>query len=105
MSEQKKERLKKCAKCGGKQPLNCFGANADSADGHQSYCKTCKNKLGQRRRQLNVRARIKHHTATRVMDQLGASAPQNLTRDLETYLGYTFSNLVKVLRADLQERI
>ena len=99
-----KERKKKCAKCGGVKLHGEFNSNPDSSDGRQSYCKTCKNALGKRRRQMNVRARIKHHTATRVKDQLGPLTPDNITRDLETYLGYNISTLVKALRTDLQTR-
>lgn len=99
-----KIRLKKCAKCGNKKPLVDFDKSDTSHDGHQSYCKQCKNAMHGQRHKQNVRARLRHHMATRIQSQLGDLAPSSLTRDLDTYLGYPISQLVKALRADLMER-
>ena len=99
-----KDRIKKCAKCGTKKPLEQFGTHIDSSDGHQSYCKQCKNALGKRRREINVKAYLKHHTATRVGTQLGKLAPEGFAKDLETLLGYRITTLVKHLREDLRKR-
>lgn len=99
-----KERMKKCVKCGKKKLLEEFGKHSDSSDGRQSYCRECKNRLGDKRRSDNVAARLKHHTATRVKDQLGSLCPPNLTSRLEFLIGYRFERLAKILRAELKER-
>jgi len=96
-------RLKKCVKCGKKKLLEEFGKHSDSSDGRQSYCRECKNALGDKRRSDNVAARLKHHTATRVKDQLGALCPPNIASQLEHLIGYRFERLAKVLRARLKE--
>ena len=97
-------RLKKCVKCGKKKSLEEFGKHSDSSDGRQSYCRECKNALGDRRRSHDVPARLKHHTATRVKDQLGSLCPPNLTSQLEHLIGYRFERLAKILRKELQTR-
>lgn len=80
-----------------------FGAH-DSSDGLQSICFSCKNLMGARARERNVTQRVRHHTATRCLTQLGDGAPPGLVRDLEDYLGYRIRTLVKHLRKDLKER-
>ena len=95
---------KKCMKCGEIKPLDKFGRHNDTADGHQSYCKGCKNKLGKQRHRMNAAARLKHHFATRIQMQLGELCPQQLTLNLEEHLGYTFTALIVALRKDLKER-
>lgn len=99
-----KPRLKKCAKCGQKKMLLDFDKSDTSHDGHQSYCKKCKNAMHQQRHKQNVRARLRHHMATRIQSQLGDLAPPRITKDLDTYLGYPLSRLVQSLRADLMQR-
>lgn len=98
------KRIKKCAKCGERKVATEFGLHKDASDGRQSYCKVCKNGLGKRRQERNVGARLKHHMATRIATQLGVHAPPNLTRDLETYLGYSMTKLTNALAKELKER-
>ena len=99
-----KERLKKCGKCGEKKPLSAFGSHNDTYDGHQTYCKTCKNQLNVKARQINVTVRLKHHIATRVTDQLGPLAPSDTYARIEELLGYRIKTLTRFLRHDLQQR-
>jgi len=98
------ERYAKCVKCGQRKPYSEFGRDKNKDHGIQSYCKTCKNALGQRRREKNVSARLRHHISTRIRDQLGKHCPDRVTKDLEYYLGYRVRHLVKTLREDLKER-
>lgn len=95
---------KKCTKCRCWRVHADFGAAEASADGMQSYCKHCKNELGKRRRQKDIKARLKHHIATRISDQLGVFAPKGLSKNLESHLGYTMGALVRGLREELQAR-
>lgn len=104
MPQTFKGKGKKCAKCGKVKPLSEFGSHESASDGKQSYCRECKNALGVKRREVNVGARLKHHIATRVNEQLGNLAPKNLTKELERLLGYKMVTLVKVLRIDLRTR-
>ncbi len=90
---------KKCIKCRHWKPLAEFGSHNDTEDGHQSICSVCKNIAGKKRRDMNTRARLRHHMSTRITSQLGPHTPVGLTKDLEEYLGYTMSALVKSLRA------
>ena len=80
-----------------------FGKH-DSSDGVQSICFKCKNEAGTRNRNRNVAARIRHHTATRCLTQLGEHAPEGFTADLEKHLGYRIRSLVKHLSQDLKDR-
>jgi hypothetical protein len=80
-----------------------FGAH-NSEDGLQSICFTCKNIANNKARNRNVTARIRHHTATRCLTQLGEHAPATFTADLESHLGYRVRALVKHLVKDLKER-
>lgn len=81
-----------------------FGRHRDSGDGLASICIKCKNKPAKEQRNKNVRARIRHHIATRCTTQLGDHAPDHFVRDLEIYLGYRIVTLVTHLRADLHKR-
>ncbi len=112
-----KKLYKKCIKCRGWKPREDledangtfikrgFGKHADSSDGLQSICFLCKNAMGNKAREKNVTARIRHHTGTRCLTQLGkALTPPNFVANLEDYLGYKISTLVKHLSADLKER-
>lgn len=111
-----RKEVKKCIKCRQwkrRRPLvvdgevvepKGFGQNDDSADGLQSICYKCKSKMNIASRNRNVVARIRHHTGTRCLTQLGDSAPNNLVANLEQYLGYKIRKLVKHLGQDLKER-
>lgn len=92
---------KKCIKCRLWKLLAEFGSHDDTEDGHQSICSVCKNKAGKKRRDMNTRARIRHHMSTRISSQLGHLTPVGLTKQLEEYLGYSMAALVKSLRAFL----
>lgn len=104
MDEQPKVREKRCPKCGQRKPITDFPVARDMPDGHQAYCKPCKNALGRRRREINVSARLRHHFSTRIASQLGEHAPEGLVKDLPRYLGYSLNELAAYLRKDLMER-
>lgn len=107
---------KKCIKCRNWKPKEditlpdgtkkekAFGPHADSQDGYQVICYACKNIANTKAREKNVVARIRHHTATRCLTQLGVLAPENFTTEMEDYLGYRIRALVKALGKDLKER-
>lgn len=97
-------RHQKCVKCGEKKLFTDFGLNSGSSTGYQTYCKKCKNALGDRRRLVNISARIQHHFATRIKLQLGAKAPENYVKRLPELLGYTFTELKRALSQEIQER-
>lgn len=105
----KRERRKKCAKCGGVKPvIGNFAKHDTSSDGFASYCNDCRNGLNSRRRKVNISFRLKHHIATRVAKQFenhnGTSRlPERYVKDLEKYLGYNMGKLRKALNAKLQE--
>ena len=110
-----KKHWKKCIKCrnwkpreditleNGEVKKKGFGAH-NSSDGLQSICFACKNVANTKSRERNVSARIRHHTATRCLTQLGELAPKNFTKDLEEFLGYKIRALTKHLVADLKDR-
>lgn len=82
-----------------------FGKHKDSCDGLQAICYKCKNVMNNDARNRNVRARIRHHTGTRCLTQLGKPlTPKNFVANLEDYLGYRISKLVKHLSQDLKRR-
>lgn len=97
-------KVKKCAKCGQKKPIEQFGKHSDSSDGYQSYCKTCKNGLHKQARHVNIGFRIKHHFASRIAKQLGPNLPENAVKDLESLLGYKFWELKRALDDDIRAR-
>ena len=108
-----KKTQKRCIKCRVWKPredneeLNekaAFGKHESSSDGLQSICQACKNVANKAARNQNVSARLRHHIATRCLNQLGIYAPEEFTKNLETHLGYKIRTLVKHLRTDLQER-
>lgn len=87
------------------QTKHGFGRHKDSSDGLQSICYACKNVMNNEARKKNVSARLRHHTATRCLTQLGKPlTPKNFVANLEDYLGYRISKLVKHLSHDLRER-
>ena len=80
-----------------------FGTH-NSSDGLQSICFTCKNIANNKARDKNIVARVRHHTATRCLTQLGPLVPEGFTRDMEDYLGYKITALVRHLGAELKDR-
>jgi len=112
-----KRLYKKCIKCrlwkarvtvvadDGEEVKAGFGKHITSSDGLQSICFACKNIANNKARDTNVTARIRHHTGTRCLTQLGPiHTPKNFVANLEDYLGYRISTLVKHLSSDLKER-
>lgn len=108
---------KKCIKCrewkprepvfdeaGNQIEPKGFGSHPDSQDGLQTICQPCKSKMNIKSRNRNVTARIRHHTSTRCLAQLGEHAPSNFTANLEEHLGYSIRKLVRHLSQDLKER-
>ena len=109
---------KKCIKCrvlqlrldeldgdGMLQTKRGFGKHSGSSDGLQSICFDCKNIMNNKARNRNVTVRIRHHTGTRCLTQLGKEhTPEGFVANLEDYLGYKISALVKHLSHDLRER-
>jgi len=82
-----------------------FGKHESSSDGLQSICFACKNVANTKSREKNVTARLRHHTGTRCLTQLGKDhTPAGFVANLEDYLGYKISTLVKALSRDLKER-
>ncbi len=110
--------FKKCIKCrnfkrrvdlededGNRVEKHGFGANETSSDGLQSICFACKNVANTKSRERNVTSRIRHHTGTRCLTQLGKDlTPKEFVKNLEDYLGYKIIALTRHLGADLKER-
>lgn len=108
---------KKCIKCRTWKPRHDiedddgnvveksgFGQHDGNPDGKQVICMACKNVANVDARKRNVTARVRHHTATRCLAQLGEHAPAKLTENLEKHLGYTITTLVRALGKDLKKR-
>ncbi len=107
---------KKCIKCRGWKPREDiideetqevsikrgFGRHPDSSDSLQSICLLCKNVMNVVARKRNVTQRIRHHTGTRCLTQLGDLAPKGLVANLEDYLGYKILSLVRHLSRELK---
>lgn len=101
--DRKKEQ--KCIKCRQWWPIEThFGVHNTSSTGRQSICKVCKKEANKRAQNKNVHVRLRHHIATRCLDQLKGYVPSGFTRNIEEYLGYRISALVKHLREDLVRR-
>lgn len=110
-----KKLYKKCIKCRNWHPREDiedehdghikkrrFGRNEQSSDGLQSICYSCKNISNTLARSKNATQRIRHHTGTRCLTQLGKSAPKEFVKNMEDYLGYKITTLVKALGKDLK---
>lgn len=108
---------KKCIKCRAWRPRvditdphdghikkRMFGLHESSSDGLQSICYSCKNIANAAARRKNPNQRIRHHTGTRCLTQLGEHAPPEFIANLESHLGYKIPTLVKALGKDLKER-
>ena len=98
-------RMKKCPKCGTKNPRTSefFAKHSTSGDGLSSYCKKCRNAMRKRKGVTNIRLRLKHHISTRVAKQC-QDLPENYVRELEKYLGYRITELRVALNAELVAR-
>ncbi len=115
--EYDRKLYKKCIKCRTWKPREDitdddgnitakrqFGKHESSSDGRQSICYACKNISNAKARERNPSQRIRHHTGTRCLTQLGEQAPPSFVANLEDYLGYRINTLVKALSRDLKER-
>lgn len=101
--KRKREKRKKCTRCGGVKPLDEYAKHSGSSDGHASYCNDCRNNIRSKRHAIRPDARLRHHISTRATRQL-SSIPPGFTRDLEKYLGYKLTTLIRALEEDLSER-
>lgn len=96
---------KRCVKCHEVKPIEEFGRHDSTRDGHQSYCKRCRNGLHKVRRDRDPAFYLTHHIATRVRQQVGAGMyPEGFTTDIEKHLGYPIWRLVRELNTDLARR-
>ncbi len=99
------ERIKKCAKCGSKQPISHFAKHSTSSDRHASYCNNCRNALGAKRRKTNLSYKLRHHIHARIIKyEYKRGIPVGLVTSLERYLNYSMFQLKKHLSQDLKER-
>jgi len=100
-----KVRVKKCARCGEKQPVTKFAKHSTSSDGRASYCNNCRNLLGAKRRKTNLGYKLRHHIHSRIIKYTYTHGiPKGLVTDLEVYLNYTMLQLKRHLSADLFDR-
>ncbi len=100
-------KTKVCTKCKLPKPVGRFPKHPDTADGLAAWCKDCRAVLRKRRNQTNMVARLKHHFAARITQQLTDAGIQDippLVAEMESYLGYKMSDLVRYLEEDIQER-
>src|SRR3972149_399070 len=120
MEKPNKKIYKKCIKCRAWKPRvdvlgptvvgeehvvlerHGFGVHPDTSDKLQTICMQCKNIMGTKARNKSVVVRIRHHTGTRCLTQLGDAAPSGFVAHLEDYLGYKIRSLVKHLSEDLK---
>lgn len=102
-------RTKVCTKCKLPKSVDRFPPHPDTADGLAAWCKDCRAVLRKRRNQNNMQARLKHHFAARMTQQLLDSGTSKedippLVANMESYLGYKMVDLVRYLGDDIQER-
>lgn len=100
-------RAKTCSKCKLPKPIERFPPHPNTADGLAAWCKDCRAVLRKRRNQTNMGARLKHHFAARMTQQLkdnGIEEVPPLVLEMESYLGYKMGDLVRYLDADVRER-
>lgn len=102
-------KAKVCTKCKLPKPLDRFPPHPDTVDGKAAWCKDCRAVLRKRRNQNNMSARLKHHFAARMTQQLVDSGVKKkdmppLVAEMESYLGYKMVDLVRYLEDDIQER-
>ena len=94
---------RKCIKCREwKITKQDFGAHGEGE--YQTICKVCKREMLDKTKFADPVKRLRHHTATRCLTQLGVCAPLGFVGDLEKYLGYTFEKLTRILREELKSR-
>lgn len=96
-------KAKKCVTCGGFKPRREFALHDTSSDGYASVCNSCRTEKNNERRRTNPVHRLKHHMSVRIERQLGLNCPPEYQKNLEKYLGYRISELVKKLEAELSE--
>ncbi len=98
-------KTKLCTKCKTYKPVGRFPPHKDTKDGLAAHCKDCRAVLRKRRNDTNFEARLKHHFAARMAQQLqGMDELPPLVANMESYVGYKMKDLVVYLGADLFER-
>jgi len=101
-------KTKFCTKCKTDKPVGRFPPHKDTRDGLAAHCKDCRAVLRKRRNATNFEAKLKHHFAARMSQQLASpitgKPPPQLVEKMEIYLGYKMSELVEYLDKDIQER-
>ncbi len=100
-------KTKTCTKCKLPKGLDRFPPHPDTVDGKAAWCKDCRAVLRKRRGENNMVARLKHHFAARMTQQLqdaGVKETPPLVLEMESYLGYRMDDLVRYLGDDIQER-
>jgi len=107
-TKQEAGKTKLCTKCKTHKPVGRFPPHKDTRDGLAAHCKDCRAVLRKRRNQVNFEAKLKHHFAARMSQQLASPVtgkpPPQLVEKMEIYLGYKMSELVTHLDEDIQER-
>lgn len=96
---------KRCAKCGELKGIKDFPTHSTSTDGYAAYCRDCKNELAKLRRLRDPLARLRHYTVTRIKNEFPKEkVPADIHTNLEHYLGYKLTELVRALRNDIKAR-
>lgn len=100
-------KTKVCSKCKLSKSTDRFPPHPSTADKLAAWCKDCRAVLRKRRNQENMVARLKHHFAARMTQQLkdnGITDIPPLVLEMESYLGYKMGDLVRYLDDDIRER-
>ena len=100
-------KTKVCSKCKLPKSVDRFPPHPSTADRKAAWCKDCRAVLRKRRNQENMVARLKHHFAARMTQQLkdnGVTDIPPLVLEMESYLGYKMADLVTYLDDDIRDR-
>ncbi len=100
-------KTKVCSKCKLPKSTDRFPPHPSTSDKLAAWCKDCRAVLRKRRNQDNLVARLKHHFAARITQQLkdnGVADIPPLVLEMESYLGYKMGDLVTYLDDDIQDR-
>ncbi len=93
----------KCIKCRSWKLIDGnFGKH--SSGKHQVICYSCKSIANKDARDKDLRVRLRHHTASRCLTQLGEHTPEHFTANLGGYLGYSIQQLLVHLKDELRLR-
>ncbi len=98
-------KTKLCTKCKQFKPIERYPPHKTTKDGFAAYCKDCRAVMRKHRHVTNFEARLKHHFAARMSQQLSGMAElPPLVANMESYVGYKMKDLVQYLHDDLTER-